>query len=91
MLYEVITGASLEGLADEFASTGDAAATVTQAFDELFNSQLGVDQATISYRNGLADLKEQLLEGTVITSYSIHYTKLYERLRTFAPTTAPTR
>lgn len=57
-------GASLEGLADEFASTGDAAATVTQAFDELFNSQLGVDQATISYRNGLADLKEQLLEGT---------------------------
>lgn len=33
------------------------------AFDELFNTQLGVDQAAINYRQGIRDLSEELKDG----------------------------
>ena len=72
MLYEVITGGSLDAL------LGASAAS-----DVSMSSFDGMDAgADISAMTQMAYLYEQALQvlqlADVITSYSIHYTKLYE-------------
>jgi TP901 family phage tail tape measure protein len=66
---ETATGKSQEGAAaisDVGTSAKEAAEQVEalkQAFDDLFDVQMSLDEATIKYSKGIVDLKKELTEG----------------------------
>lgn len=47
----------------EAADAADKVQELTDAFDALFGIQMDLDRATIAYRQGLKDLKAELVEG----------------------------
>lgn len=55
--------AAVGGLGDEAGQAAEQAQELKDAFDRLFDAQMNIDQATIAYKQGLKDLREELNEG----------------------------
>lgn len=65
-----MAGSSTGAAADAIGGVGDAAAETAKdiedlndAFDKLFGSAMSLDRATIAYKEGLVDLREELQSG----------------------------
>lgn len=58
------TGDAIAGVGDEAAGAAQEVEELRQAFDDLFDVQLDADRALIAYKQGLADLREEIGDGT---------------------------
>jgi hypothetical protein len=54
---------SVEVIGESAEETAAKIKELTDAIDELFGRTMGLDQATLSYKRGLADLKGELTDG----------------------------
>ena len=76
MLYEVITGLGLGGLAFAMAAK-DSVANLFGGFTIFTDKPFTIRDRIVV--NGYDGTVEEIgIRSTVITSYSIHYTKLYD-------------
>ena len=55
--------APINELGDEIGRTAEETEALKTAFDNLFGITMDLDQATIAYKQGVVDLKEELLDG----------------------------
>lgn len=53
----------MNDLGGAVGETAEEAVALNTAFDELFGRTMNLDQATIAYKEGLVDLREELLDG----------------------------
>lgn len=58
------TGEAIGGLGDQAAGAAEDVEALKAAFDRLFETQMDADRALIGYKQGLADLREQITSGT---------------------------
>ena len=56
--------------------------TVRQAasLEDSFEAVQGIDESALDVANGISSLLDAVEISSVITSYSIHYTKLYDSI-----------
>ncbi|GAB2951852.1 phage tail tape measure protein [Micromonospora polyrhachis] len=57
------TAGQVGGLGATAAESAQEVEKLKEAFDALFGAQMSLDQATLKYHQGLADLKAELLDG----------------------------
>lgn len=58
-----VTAGHVRDLRDELSDAARFAKLLQDRFDELFGSELDLDRATLEYKEGLTDLKEELRDG----------------------------
>ena len=75
MLYEVITLGTVIGMIRSFAALAAGGAADSMALSQ------GISEALINTAVGILTSALAVIDYNVITSYSIHYTKLYEGIK----------